>query len=201
MTYYQPASRPLLPLPFKIEKAFNRFWSWGYSLADPQVPDLLPGVPRSIAVAPAVLRGGARPRTNCTVLGAWCILAALPAAREVAGLWLDLQVGRGLDKPWSGMDSLVDAGFGEHAPLEEPGVYAVQNWSWLSAAGHVVGPQQSQAGQPLSTGHFRLVTIEERGLLQVREASQRQSGVVYSIASAAQAARWGHVVRAVRLLG
>jgi hypothetical protein len=182
-----------LPLPGKIEKAFNRFWGWGYSLANPQVPEFLPGMPK--ALASAVAPAGRPASTNCTVLEGWCIFAALPEARAVPGLWLDLQVGRGKERPWSGQEGLVAANLGEWADLEEPGVYSVQSWSNL-VDGKIVSD-----GPTKSSGHRRLVTVVDARTMQVREASQRKGGVVYHQLGLGQEAQWGHAVRAVRLYG
>lgn len=181
-----------LPVPYKIECAFNEFWNWGYSRNKPQIPQMLPGVPEELGsmVAPKGKPGV----TNCTVMGGWVILAALPAAREVKGLWLDIQVGRGRDKPWSGTDSLVTNGLGvRDDAFSEVGVYAVQKWSKLDGFGHVVATPERT-----SEGHFFLVTVVDASSLQVREASQRQMRVVYRIVDRAAAKTWGEY-RAVRL--
>lgn len=178
----------------RLHRAFIRHQNWTYSLTQPQILSMLPGIPAALSRIVAPTSPG---RTNCTVFGAWLICAIWSDVWH-EDLWLDIQVGRGSDRPWSGIEGLEKRGVGKRDDrLRAPGIYAVQSWSRLTPEGKI----ETREGRPKSFGHFRVVSrLGRDSQLYVREASQSKGGVVASVPSVNVVPTWGHEVRAVRLI-
>lgn len=174
-------------LTSRIRAAWALIDGWRYSTGAPEVPELLPGMPRRLRVRGPGQGPGA---TNCSTWTSYAILKAYPEAITLhPDLYADLQV-QDRERPWSPIAAVIAAGIGERVALDGVPVTRwalAQSWSRLSPEGHVV------AGR--SRGHARIVRREAGGMLRVLESSASAGRSVESVVPVAQVARWGDETR------